>query len=241
MLFTSNSLCIDNIANTKYNIVTMGQLLKGRDSMMNIRKKITIIMSSVLITSFIQVPHVYANSDGNIKAKANFECKFNGEISIVLTDSKSNKKLMFLTPENKYEFDIDNLKYDKYNVSNIMFYNSNKTKNEMNVKAKYTINSGNLNINQNNQTSDIVLDVHSVDKLNSKKVSHSQNNSSFKNQETLKFRKKINLVNFIFDIAAISILGLIWFMKIRKKEDTKGVEEIHGTKETEVIRTEKKS
>lgn len=198
--------------------------------MLNVKKAATFTMCSILITSCIHSSYVYAASTGSINVKANIECKFNGEICISIVDKNNNKRFVFLTPNNNYQFNLNNLQYDNYDIKDILVYNNSNEKNQQKINTKYTIDSGDLNLNTNNQESNIILTIHSITaisnrtNIDSNKIKSTNKNIVNKStnhieSKSLKKREKINICNFIFDTLFIGILGIIWFLKVREKTD----------------------
>ncbi|MBX4267196.1 hypothetical protein [Clostridium estertheticum] len=210
--------------------------------MFNVKKIVAISICLILVTASIPV---YAETTGSINIKANIEA-FNGEIYVIVSYDKDKQKLALLTQDNKFKYTLDKLDAGNYDVKDIQVYKINESdKTRESMIANYTLNTGNLNLNEKNQNSSITIDIHSLKSSKQNKVDTNSdksevNTASNENTETnkednkkneaikatekvsanksLEKRKKLSFYNFIIDAILIISLGSVWFFKVRVKK-----------------------
>lgn len=157
--------------------------------MLNMRKMAVISICSVLATTTMNVP-VYADTIGSILVTANIaEEGFKGEIYVIISDGKGPQRLALLSADNNFQYKIDNLNAGNYDVKEVdVFSEKNSNSKREGVDADYTITTGNLDLNEQNQSSTIIVDIHSIktaDK-NKEKDDKTLNNKNDKASDNVK-------------------------------------------------------
>lgn len=198
----------------------------------------TIAIFSILSSS---IP-VYADSTGQISLNANINSNYDVEIYVILTNNNSQQKLVILKSDNNYEGSI-NLEYGNYDIKEIHVYSGKEIdEDRREMKVDYTIETDNLNLNENNKIATINLDIKEVaekeseSKKESEKIENqteAENNITTvkdnlykddakekeKANKSLNRRKNFIFFNFIIDAILIISLGAVWFFKIRERKE----------------------
>lgn len=209
------------------------------------RKATAVIMCSIMATSCLPA---YADTLGQISVKSDIECSFSGEIYLIVADQEDNRKLIVLNSRNNYTSNLGNLNSGSYEIKEVHVYNtddqSSPDRKEI-TTTDFTLEYGNLNITENNQSSEILFKLHSLEKEDNKKQEEKENTEVNNNvsendtdieekkqieqkekekekwEKSVKRRQKIYFINFIIDAFLILGLGSIWFFKIRKRKKDK--------------------
>lgn len=198
----------------------------------------TIAIFSILSSS---IP-VYADSTGQISLNANINSNYDVEIYVILTNNNNQQKLVILKSDNNYEGSI-NLEYGNYDIKEIHVYSGKEIdEDRREMKVDYTIETDNLNLNENNKIGTINLDIKEVaekeseSKKESEKIENqteAENNITTvkdnlykddakekeKANKSLNRRKNFIFFNFIIDAILIISLGAVWFFKIRERKE----------------------
>lgn len=147
--------------------------------MRNIKKIATISICSILLaTTLPKSMPVYADTLGSIDVKAKFETKFYGDIYVIVLDDKGKQKMALLSQNNNYEYKLENLNSGKYSIKNVFFYESSDAGDKKSVKADYMLNLGDLKLTEDNQNSDISIDVKSINEDNKDSSNNDTNTDS---------------------------------------------------------------